>query len=87
MKKLPVSELKIDQSFVTDMLTDPDDEVIVKSTLDLAHNLGLKVVAEGIETRDVYERLKQLGCDIAQGYLISRPLPASDFSKYLDDKS
>ena len=62
---------------------DYDDMVIVKSTIDLAHNLGLNVVAEGIETDDVYRKLKQLGCDTAQGYLISHPLSAEKFDTFL----
>ncbi len=78
LRRLPVHELKIDQSFVSGMLTDPQDEVIVKSTVDLGHNLGLRVVAEGVETRQVLDRLREMGCDIAQGYGISEPLAAAD---------
>ena len=83
LKKLPVSELKIDRSFVMDMIKDPDDEVIVKSTIDLAHNLGLEVVAEGVEDENTYNRLKQLDCDIVQGYFISKPLPLNLFNEFL----
>ncbi|HJV49065.1 MAG TPA: EAL domain-containing protein [Geothrix sp.] len=75
LKQLPVSELKIDQSFVTHMTTDHGDEVICKSTIDLGHNLGLKVVAEGVEDQPTLEALRRLGCDLAQGYHLSRPLP------------
>ena len=83
LKKLPVSELKIDQSFVKDMASSSDDETIVRSTIDLAHNLGLTVVAEGVETEKVYKRLKDLGCDIAQGYLISKPISFTDLKDFL----
>lgn len=76
LKKLPVSELKIDQSFVTNMTKDHGDEVICKSTIDLGHNLGLEVVAEGIEDQATLEALRRMGCDLAQGYHISRPVPA-----------
>ncbi|MCW9014324.1 MAG: EAL domain-containing protein [Gammaproteobacteria bacterium] len=87
LKKLPVSELKIDQSFVTDMIDDADDKVIVKSTIELAHNLGLNVVAEGIETEDVYKKLKLMGCDIAQGYFISKPIPSNEFDQFLQQQN
>lgn len=66
------------------MIEDRDDEMIVLSTIDLAHNLGLNTVAEGVETNEVLERLKNMGCDLAQGYLISRPLSADDFLSYLE---
>lgn len=79
LKKLPVNELKIDQSFIRDMSDNIDDEIIVKSIIDLAHNLGLSVVAEGVETREILNKLNSLGCDIAQGYLISRPIPEKEF--------
>jgi diguanylate cyclase (GGDEF)-like protein len=83
LKKLPVDELKIDKSFVTDMVTNDNDAVIVRSTIDLAHNLGLKVVAEGVENNDTMDLLKILRCDTAQGYLISKPIPAKDFEIWL----
>jgi len=85
LKKLPVSELKIDQSFVKDMSNSTDDEAIVRSTIDLAHNLGITVVAEGVETKKVYLQLKKLGCDIAQGYLISRPVPLNTLKDFLNN--
>jgi diguanylate cyclase (GGDEF)-like protein len=75
LKKLPVDEMKIDQTFVRNMVNDPHDLAIVRSTIDLAHNLGLKVVAEGVEDQHCFERLRFLGCDQAQGYFVSRPLP------------
>ena len=60
-----------------------NDQIIVRSIIDLAHNLGLTVVAEGVETKEVIERLNTLGCDIAQGYFIARPMPAKDFEQFL----
>jgi diguanylate cyclase (GGDEF)-like protein len=83
LRRLPVGELKIDQSFVANVLFDEQDEVIVRSTIDLGHNLGLVVVAEGVENNEVLERLRQLGCDIAQGYCISRPLAPGHFLSWL----
>jgi EAL domain-containing protein (putative c-di-GMP-specific phosphodiesterase class I) len=79
LKKLPVQELKIDRSFVMNLDLDDDDLNIVRSTIDMAHHMGLKVVAEGVETESVAGKLKSLGCDDAQGYLFSRPLNADDF--------
>jgi len=83
LKKLPVNELKIDQSFIKDMDESVDDQIIVRSIIDLAHNLGLTVVAEGVETKEILDRLNKLGCDVAQGYFISRPVPAMDFEEFM----
>ncbi len=83
LRRLPVTELKVDRSFVSNLLLDKQDEVIVRSTIDLGHNLGLDVVAEGIESSPVLDRLTELGCDIGQGYGISRPLPADLFDAWL----
>ncbi len=85
LKKLPVSELKIDRSFVMDMEHDRDDAVIVRSTVDLAHNLGLAVIAEGVETEATLNLLRNMGCDMAQGYYIGRPLPADEFARFLEN--
>ncbi len=85
LKRLPVSTLKIDGSFVTDMLQDEQDEIIVHSTINLAHNLGLKIVAEGVEYGDVLTRLTELGCDEAQGYFIARPQPADIIDSWLQN--
>ena len=82
LKRLPVDELKIDRSFVMAMEDDDDDAKIVKSTIDLAHNLGLTVVAEGVENAAVMQRLREQGCDEAQGYHMSRPLPASEMAAF-----
>jgi EAL domain-containing protein (putative c-di-GMP-specific phosphodiesterase class I) len=83
LKQLPVHELKIDKSFVMEMDSDENDAVIVRSTIDMAHNLGLKVVAEGVETQEVRDLLEILNCDVIQGYLLSRPVPADEAVKWL----
>jgi EAL domain-containing protein (putative c-di-GMP-specific phosphodiesterase class I) len=85
LKKLPVSGIKIDKSFVQNMEVDRDSAVIVRSIVDLGHNLGLNVVAEGVETYDSNEMLKAFQCDEAQGFYYSRPIPAyaiTDFLKH-----
>ena len=82
LKRLPVDELKIDQSFVKSMQTDPDDAKIVRSTIDLAHNLGLTVVAEGVENARVWDMLRELNCDQAQGYHMGKPMPADAFANW-----
>ena len=79
LKRLPVDELKIDKSFVMNMEKDEDDAKIVRSTIDLAHNLGLTVVAEGVENALIWRKLKDLSCDEAQGYYMSKPMPAEEF--------
>ena len=70
---LPINEIKIDKSFITDMLTDKKDAMIVRAVIELGHNLGITVVAEGVETKEVFDALAALGCDEAQGYFISKP--------------
>ncbi|MDY0744578.1 EAL domain-containing protein [Paucibacter sp. R3-3] len=84
LKRLPVDELKIDKSFVLAMEHDLDDAKIVRSTIELAHNLGLTVVAEGVETSKAWQLLAALGCDEGQGYFISRPMPQGEFRDWLD---
>jgi EAL domain-containing protein (putative c-di-GMP-specific phosphodiesterase class I) len=79
LKRLPVDELKIDKSFVMNMEKDEDDAKIVRSTIDLAHNLGLTVVAEGVENQLIWDKLHALHCDEAQGYFMSKPLPSEAF--------
>jgi EAL domain-containing protein (putative c-di-GMP-specific phosphodiesterase class I) len=79
LKRLPVRTLKIDQSFVHDMLSNTDDLAIIKGVLGLAASFNREVIAEGVETQAHGEALLQLGCELAQGYGISRPMPASDF--------
>ena len=83
LKRFPVKKLKIDRSFVNDIVTDPDDVVIVKSIVDLAHNLGLRVVAEGVENESQLEMLRDMGCDCAQGYLFSRPISSDEMEARL----
>ncbi len=85
LKKLPVEEVKIDRSFIIDSKRDKDSAVIVQSIIDLAHNLDLKVVAEGVEDRHVVEQLASIGCDYAQGYYISAPLSPAQFDAWLRD--
>jgi diguanylate cyclase (GGDEF)-like protein len=82
LKRLPVDELKIDKSFVMSMETDVDDAKIVRSTIDLAHNLGLTVVAEGVENAKAWDLLRELNCDQAQGYHMGKPMPATDFVRW-----
>jgi diguanylate cyclase (GGDEF)-like protein len=83
LRRLPIDELKIDRSFVSPMLRDESDLIIVRSTINLGHDLGLKVIAEGVEDADTLQRLALLGCDLAQGYHLSRPLAAPDFDRWL----
>jgi len=84
LKRMPVDELKIDKSFVMGMTENRDDETIVRSTIDLAHNMGLKVVAEGVESEAVLQRLTDLECDLAQGFHLSRPLPPDRLEAWLN---
>jgi diguanylate cyclase (GGDEF)-like protein len=83
LKRLPVDELKIDKSFILGMEESENDAVIVRSTIDLGRNLGLRVVAEGVETSTAWNRLASLGCDIAQGYYLSRPIPAGELTEWV----
>lgn len=83
LKELPLDELKIDRCFVMNMASDEADEMIVRSTIDLGRNLGLKTVAEGVEDEQTLEQLVRLGCDLAQGYLMSKPLPADELMHWL----
>ncbi len=85
LKRLAVDELKIDMSFVMGMRSDDSDAVIVRSTIELGHNLGLQLVAEGVEDAETWQLLLPLGCDVLQGYHISRPLPADRFWSWLPE--
>ena len=83
LRDLPIDELKLDQSFVFPMADDARAAALVASTIDLAHSLGLRMVAEGVETTVAYSELRRLGCDQAQGYFMSRPLPAAQLEHWL----
>ena len=87
LRKLPVDEIKIDKSFVTSMLEDPTDMTIVRTIIDLAHNLDMTVLAEGVEDAATADRLRSFGCDRAQGYHIGRPMPAPDLARLLMTKT
>lgn len=86
LKNLPVNELKIDKSFVIGLDTDTSNEAIVRSTIDLAHNLGLRVIAEGVETQQTWDLLSSLECDVAQGYHMGKPISSDEFSRTLSNK-
>jgi diguanylate cyclase (GGDEF)-like protein len=83
LRHLPVSEIKIDQTFVKQLATDVNDQIIVRSIVDLSHRLGYRVTAEGVEDQGALNYLASIGCDHAQGYFISRALPAADLSRFL----
>jgi diguanylate cyclase (GGDEF)-like protein len=82
LRNLPINELKIDKSFVMTMTVDPSNALIVRSVVDLGHNLGFTLVAEGVETKQILTALADVGCDVAQGYHLSRPIPAADFARW-----
>ena len=86
LKRLPVEELKIDKSFVINMNVDDNDAIIVRSTIELSHNLGLRVVAEGVESEESWDQLAALGCDIAQGYYLARPMPAEELTIWMQER-
>ncbi len=85
LKQMPVDELKIDQSFVRDMVEDESDAVIVRSIIDLAHNIGITVVAEGVHNQATYEMLRAMGCDGVQGYYISKPMTVEALYRWIDE--
>ncbi len=87
LRNFPVDLLKIDRSFITDVTERHDDAVITRAVINLAHNLGVRVIAEGVETREQLDFLKQNRCNFIQGYLLSRPIPAADLEKALADGS
>jgi EAL domain-containing protein (putative c-di-GMP-specific phosphodiesterase class I) len=87
LRRLPVNELKIDKSFVMNMMRVNDDAVIVRTIIELAHNLGLQVVAEGVEDAETWHALRQLGCNIAQGYHMSRPIDPAALETWFDESS
>jgi diguanylate cyclase (GGDEF)-like protein len=85
LQRLPIDQIKIDRSFVVNLASSPSDAVIVRSTIDLAHNLGLTVVAEGVEDEGALDMLVEYGCDAAQGYFFSRPVPADELTRWLTE--
>ncbi len=87
LRRLPIDDLKIDRSFVSPMLRDESDLIIVRSTINLGHDLGLRIIAEGVEDGATLDRLALLGCDLAQGFHLSRPMPADAFDVWLQRPS
>jgi len=87
LRSVPVREIKIDKSFVARLVHDQEDAAIVRSTVDLAHSLGLKVVAEGVEDQVTWQRLAELGCDVAQGWLLAKALPAHEATAWLNRRA
>jgi EAL domain-containing protein (putative c-di-GMP-specific phosphodiesterase class I) len=82
LQKMPVDYLKIDQSFVRNITASKESSLIVRSTIELAHDIGLMVVAEGVETQEHWDLLAQFKCDFSQGYFIARPMPAAEFQEW-----
>ncbi|PJB86610.1 MAG: bifunctional diguanylate cyclase/phosphodiesterase, partial [Sulfurimonas sp. CG_4_9_14_0_8_um_filter_36_384] len=82
LKRFAVDKLKIDQSFVRDILIDDDDKAIVKTIIQMAKNLNLKTIAEGVENKEVLDMVHSLGCDEVQGYHFAKPMEPSEFEKY-----
>jgi diguanylate cyclase (GGDEF)-like protein/PAS domain S-box-containing protein len=87
LKRLPIKEIKIDRSFVVNMIASEDDATIVRSTIELGRNLGLEVVAEGVESQEIWNRLSSLGCTTAQGFYLSEPVPAEDLRRWLLERA
>jgi EAL domain-containing protein (putative c-di-GMP-specific phosphodiesterase class I) len=87
LQRMPFSSMKMDKSFVMDMVDNRDSQMIVNTIIDLGHNLNLKVVAEGVETPAVWNMLKDRGCDLGQGYLISKPIAFDNFLKWITEKA
>jgi EAL domain-containing protein (putative c-di-GMP-specific phosphodiesterase class I) len=85
LRQLPIDEIKIDRSFVAGMMTSDADATIVRTVVDLAHNLGKQVCAEGVEDEATMNALREIGCDLAQGYWISKPMNAPDLTQWLLD--
>jgi EAL domain-containing protein (putative c-di-GMP-specific phosphodiesterase class I) len=83
LKELPVQTLKIDRAFIAELCTSASDEAITESVIGLGHKLGLTVLAEGIETDEVWQRLRAMSCDEGQGYLLARPLPAEELTSWV----
>ncbi len=86
LKRLPLQEIKIDRSFVQQMRRDANDAMIVRATVELGRNLGLKVVAEGVEDRATFDELASIGCDMAQGFHVTEPVPAPELTRWLEER-
>jgi EAL domain-containing protein (putative c-di-GMP-specific phosphodiesterase class I) len=86
LARMPVHEMKIDRSFIQNLESDPEFATVVRSAIDMGHGLGLRVVAEGIETAAAAGRLRDFGCDIAQGYFYANPMPLESFEIWLKDR-
>jgi EAL domain-containing protein (putative c-di-GMP-specific phosphodiesterase class I) len=82
-KAIPATELKIDRSFVREMISDDRDRILIQKTIEMGHDLGIQVMAEGVETQEQFDLLRANGCDRAQGYLFSRPIPAGGMVSWL----
>jgi EAL domain-containing protein (putative c-di-GMP-specific phosphodiesterase class I) len=87
LKRLPVNEIKIDKSFIIGMTEGSASASIVRPIIELGHNMGLKVVAEGVENRETWDMLATLGCDLAQGNYMCPPIPAADLTRWLRESS
>jgi EAL domain-containing protein (putative c-di-GMP-specific phosphodiesterase class I) len=87
LKKFAIDHLKIDRSFVRDMVSDPNDHAIIEAIIVMAHKLGIRVIAEGVETAEQSAQLSEAGCDFAQGYHFARPMPAAEFEALLARRS
>ena len=83
LKRLPVNEMKIDRTFIKDMAVDEDDKLIVGTTIDMGHNFGLRVIAEGVEDGQTVDLLKQMGCDQVQGYYYAKPMPVDELYDWM----
>ena len=87
LKRFDIDKLKIDQSFIRDLPSDPDDAAIVRAIIQMAHSLGLRAIAEGVETAELLQQLRGFGCDEAQGYHYARPMPAAEAARYLTQQT
>ena len=85
LSKMPLTELKIDKSFVMGIMNNETDATIVKSAINLAHSLGLHATAEGVESKEILDELKDYGCDMAQGYFLNKPLSVINFTQWMND--